>query len=245
MQLALRRQWRQHELPEWTAWNQALAMIWLVGSPAVREAAKQMDRVFWLCGAGSNSGHVADEESRAGQRDAMEQSRRDFINAARCEPVGSRGSRRPSTSRRRVTTRRHSTSSAANSRNFSARPRFDADAGEPILASRLLSADPLAAHTTRSPSVTNPLPRSAPRWRVRPRRSNCRIARALTAPTRTSASRSRRSSDRIRRAGGRYRETSPIAPRVTLSDEEDQGDAHRAAVLELSEEATWPIGTSS
>ena len=51
MQLALLKQWKHQVRPDWTAWNQALAMIWLVGTPAVREAAKQMDRAFWLCGA--------------------------------------------------------------------------------------------------------------------------------------------------------------------------------------------------
>jgi hypothetical protein len=40
MQLALLRQWKRQDRPDWTAWNQALAMIWLVGTPAVREAAK-------------------------------------------------------------------------------------------------------------------------------------------------------------------------------------------------------------
>lgn len=39
MQLALRDQWRHQELPDWTAWNQALAVIWLVATPAVRKAA--------------------------------------------------------------------------------------------------------------------------------------------------------------------------------------------------------------
>jgi hypothetical protein len=32
MQLALLRQWKDQDLPDWTAWNQALAMIWLVGA---------------------------------------------------------------------------------------------------------------------------------------------------------------------------------------------------------------------
>ncbi|MBO0823762.1 MAG: hypothetical protein J2P27_07860 [Actinobacteria bacterium] len=91
MQLALLR---QRKLPQqrldWTAWNQALAMIWLVGTPGVREAAKQMDRAFWLCGAQIKSGLLAAEDAWVEQRDAMELARRDFINAARREPVGER-----------------------------------------------------------------------------------------------------------------------------------------------------------
>jgi hypothetical protein len=92
IQLALRRQWRHQEPPDWTAWNQALAMILLVGTPGMRAAAKQMDRVFWLCGAQLKSGQLTSEDAWAGQRDAMELSRRDFINAARREPVGERES---------------------------------------------------------------------------------------------------------------------------------------------------------
>lgn len=65
-------------------------MIWLVGTPAVREAAKQMDRAFWLCGARIKNGQLTSEDAWAEQRDAMELSRRDFINAARREPVGAR-----------------------------------------------------------------------------------------------------------------------------------------------------------
>ena len=82
MQLALRDQWRHQELPDWTAWNQALAMIWLVGTSAVRTAARQMDRAFWLCGAQIKNGQLTDEDAWAVQRDAMELSRRD--------PVGER-----------------------------------------------------------------------------------------------------------------------------------------------------------
>lgn len=90
MQLALLRQRKHGERLDWTAWNQALAMIWLVGTPGVREAAKQMDRVFWLCGAQIKGGLLTSEDAWAEQRDAMELSRRDFINAARREPVGER-----------------------------------------------------------------------------------------------------------------------------------------------------------
>jgi hypothetical protein len=46
IRLALPRQWKHQDRPDWTAWNQALAMTWLVGTSAVREAANQMDRAF-------------------------------------------------------------------------------------------------------------------------------------------------------------------------------------------------------
>ena len=90
MQLALLRQWKHQDRPDWTAWNQALAMIWLVGTPAVRDAAKQMDRAFWICGTWIKRGQLTSEDAWAEQRDALELSRRDFINAARREPVGAR-----------------------------------------------------------------------------------------------------------------------------------------------------------
>jgi hypothetical protein len=88
MQLALLQQWKHQDAPDWTSWNQALAMIWLVGTPRMREAAKQMDRIFWLCGAQIKSGRPTDEAAWAEHRDAMELTRRDFINAARSEPIG-------------------------------------------------------------------------------------------------------------------------------------------------------------
>jgi hypothetical protein len=87
MQLALMRQSKNQDVPDWTAWNQALAMIWLVGTAQMREAAKQMDRAFWLCGARIKSGWLTGKDAWAKDRDAMELSRRDFINAARREPV--------------------------------------------------------------------------------------------------------------------------------------------------------------
>jgi hypothetical protein len=88
MQLALLQQWKHQDVPDWTAWNQALAMIWLVGTAQMREAAKQMDRVFWLCGARIKSGRLTGKDAWAEDRDAMELSRRDFVNAARRGPFG-------------------------------------------------------------------------------------------------------------------------------------------------------------
>jgi hypothetical protein len=87
MQLALRQRWRGGALADWTAWNQALAMIWLVGTPAVRAGARRMDRLFWLCSARIKGGQVANETDWATVRDEMEVARRDFINASRREVV--------------------------------------------------------------------------------------------------------------------------------------------------------------
>ena len=87
MQLALRQQWQREEQTDWTAWNQILAMIWLVGTPALQAEARRMDRVFWLCGTRIKRGQITGEAEWAVARDEMEVARRDFINAARREVV--------------------------------------------------------------------------------------------------------------------------------------------------------------
>lgn len=87
VQLALRQRWRGGVSADWTAWNQALAMIWLVGTPAVRAGARRMDRLFWLCSAQIKRAQVASETDWAALRDEMEEARRDFINASRREVV--------------------------------------------------------------------------------------------------------------------------------------------------------------
>ena len=46
-QLALRRLWRHGEKVDWYGWNQALALISLVGTPKSIAAADKMDAVFW------------------------------------------------------------------------------------------------------------------------------------------------------------------------------------------------------
>jgi hypothetical protein len=92
MQLALLEHWRGGTAADWTAWNQALAMIWLVGTPAVRAEARRMDRLFWLCGAQIRRGQIADEADWASTRDEMELARRDFINASRRDVVDAKTS---------------------------------------------------------------------------------------------------------------------------------------------------------
>ena len=90
MQIALRNLWSRQESTEWTAWNQALAMVWLIGTSAVRNEAKRMDRIFWLCNECIKRGKSFDETIWAEIRDEMEFARRDLINAARRETVTSR-----------------------------------------------------------------------------------------------------------------------------------------------------------
>lgn len=63
-------------------------MISLVGTTAVREEAWRMDRAFWLCGARIKSGQLTSKDAWAEEREAIELSRRDTINAARRDPVG-------------------------------------------------------------------------------------------------------------------------------------------------------------
>lgn len=87
MQLALRRRWRGEASADWTAWNQTLAMTWLIGTPAVRAEARRMDRLFWLCSAQIKNGQILNETDWATVRDEMEVARRDFINASRREVV--------------------------------------------------------------------------------------------------------------------------------------------------------------
>lgn len=83
VQLALLRQQRTGTESDWTAWNQALAVIWLVGVPEVNEAAAKMDRIFWVNGTKIKAGLITDGESWALARDQMETARLEFINAAR------------------------------------------------------------------------------------------------------------------------------------------------------------------
>jgi hypothetical protein len=46
MQLELLRLRRGRHDIEWTAWNQAMAVLWLVGSPRLVAQAYRMDRLF-------------------------------------------------------------------------------------------------------------------------------------------------------------------------------------------------------
>jgi hypothetical protein len=83
MQLVLLRQRRHGGKVDWTAWNQALAGIWLVCVPEVIEAAAKMDRVFWVNGTRIKTGQIGDEDEWAVARDQMESARLEFIDVTR------------------------------------------------------------------------------------------------------------------------------------------------------------------
>jgi hypothetical protein len=90
MQLTLLRVWKSGEIVDWTAWNQALALVWLMGDSEVIDAAARMDRIFWLCNSQIKDGQLTEEKSWTPMRSQMESSRLDFINIARTKIVGFR-----------------------------------------------------------------------------------------------------------------------------------------------------------
>lgn len=92
VQLALRQQWKYGRDVDWTGWNQALALMWLVGVPDVITVAYRMDRTFWHCSARIRRGWKPDEDAWAVVRDEMESSRLDFINSVRRKVIESKDS---------------------------------------------------------------------------------------------------------------------------------------------------------
>jgi hypothetical protein len=87
-QLALRRQWRHKEKVDWNGWNQALAMISLVGTPNTIQSAYDMDAVFWESTSLMTKLHAAQEADWAEFVRQLESARLRFINVARREVVG-------------------------------------------------------------------------------------------------------------------------------------------------------------
>ncbi|WP_051741951.1 hypothetical protein [Streptomyces xylophagus] len=83
IQLALRRAWKHGDPVDWVPWNVALGTIWLVGSPAVVDAAARVDEVFWDCSDQFIRQVAPDEQSWGQARDRMETARLHFINIAR------------------------------------------------------------------------------------------------------------------------------------------------------------------
>jgi hypothetical protein len=79
--------WRQYrgriQRMDWVPWNEALAMIQLVGHHDMVAAAHRMDAVFWRSSSRIESGEIATKEDWAAERDTMESARLDFINTAR------------------------------------------------------------------------------------------------------------------------------------------------------------------
>lgn len=97
VQLALLRAWKHGDPVDWVPWNVALGTIWLVGSPAVVEAAARVDEVFWECSDQFIRQTASDEDVWDEARDRMEAARLRFINAARryVDPQGARLTQAP------------------------------------------------------------------------------------------------------------------------------------------------------
>ncbi|MDB5059766.1 MAG: hypothetical protein JWO59_3238 [Chloroflexi bacterium] len=74
---------------DWVPWNQALALISLVGSEAIVEAAMQLDRTTWLAGTRVDNGLTNSSDAWATVRDEIERDRLNFVNTARTELIGS------------------------------------------------------------------------------------------------------------------------------------------------------------
>lgn len=87
-QLAVRRRWRHGEKVDWTVWNQALAMISLVSTPAAIAAAHAMDEAFWRCTQRIRELGSFDERHWSEIVEDLESARLRFINEARQEVVG-------------------------------------------------------------------------------------------------------------------------------------------------------------
>lgn len=86
-QLAMRRLWRHGEKVDWTVWNQALAMISLVGTPATIGRARGMDEAFWRCTERIKELGGFDERRWDEILDELESARLKFINEARQQVV--------------------------------------------------------------------------------------------------------------------------------------------------------------
>lgn len=87
-QLALRRLLRRGEKVDWNGWNQALALISLVGTPTTITAAEKMDAVFWRSTTRMDEATAFDEGIWADIVRELESARLAFINVARREIIG-------------------------------------------------------------------------------------------------------------------------------------------------------------
>jgi hypothetical protein len=75
--------------PDWAPWNEAMAVIQLVGRSEMAVEVRKMDKVFWESNRSIEHGEVTNDEAWAAIRDAMEGARLKFTNAARSKLVGS------------------------------------------------------------------------------------------------------------------------------------------------------------
>ena len=83
-QVGLRNEFkhRSHRV-DWMPWNEALAMISLVGSPDLVQLSQEMDAAMWRASTAVACGRVTTDEEWDEFREALELTRLTFINAAR------------------------------------------------------------------------------------------------------------------------------------------------------------------
>lgn len=83
-QLELRDQLRQRVTRvDWMPWNEALALIGLLGTPELVHLAQEMDSAMWRASSAVNSGRQVTEEFWVELREPLEATRLAFLNAAR------------------------------------------------------------------------------------------------------------------------------------------------------------------
>jgi hypothetical protein len=92
LQFSLLHAWRQGKRIEWEAWNEALDIISLVGTPGIVASASGIDREFWLLSASIKDGVITDAASWNQQKRQLEGARLAFVNTVRSKVVGA-GSR--------------------------------------------------------------------------------------------------------------------------------------------------------
>lgn len=71
------------EVLDWTPWNEALAVLHLVGHPEMVEAVLAMDEAFWISSDAVKHRHERVDEAWETLRDPLEATRLLFINTAR------------------------------------------------------------------------------------------------------------------------------------------------------------------
>ena len=89
-QFAMLRRWRHDERIDWTAWNEALDIISLVGTPEIVATASQIDHEFWLLSDSVRAGKVTDMESWDIHRGRLEEARLTFVNTVRLKVTNTR-----------------------------------------------------------------------------------------------------------------------------------------------------------
>jgi len=89
-ELAMRRLWRRQEKVDWKPWNQALALVSLVGAPEAIAAAEKMDATFWRSTLRMRDIGEFDENSWSEIVQELRSARMTFINVTRSDILGGR-----------------------------------------------------------------------------------------------------------------------------------------------------------